>query len=332
VAAVVIERFSADVAPEGVEQSLAALWRQAARNAPIARALASNLVIITGERGAGTDVAPIEELASHHPARIVVLRHSRERGMGEPLSARVGILVFGPAHARFGVEEIAISSCCSDASLPSLVRRVTLGDVPTSIWWSDDLSHLPPIPNLVTMGRQLVYDSRGFADLHRGLQIAGSMLKVPGAPHLADLNWRRLRPIRQALASAMKADHPLEISLDRTEIRHRCGESALGLLFAGWLASRLGSPTIEWPAILEGTSEAEELLHVSFGQAARPDLTMSMDRRRVLVRYGSGASRVEVPVPHESTAEAIGAELRNATRDVCLQDALKALERYAAQS
>src|SRR2546423_374179 len=90
----------------------------------------------------------------------VSTRAWRASTAGARLAAHVGVLAFGPPDARYGVERIVIRSACSDAALPSIVRRLMLGDVPTSVWWTDDLSGTRPLGPLVTMGRQLLYDSR----------------------------------------------------------------------------------------------------------------------------------------------------------------------------
>src|SRR5271156_4872342 len=193
--------------PETIESDLSTLWRDVVRGTPTtARAVMSNLVVCCEPASSEDAGAPppldgvgVVEVAARHPARIIVLAHSR----GEPdcaakIAAAVGILTFGSGEARHAVEQIAIRSRCTDASLPSIVRRLTLGDVPTSIWWTDDLSRSPLLTTLVTMGRQLVYDSRQWTDVPGGVSSVAALLNHPHAPNLADLSWRRLAPMRQA--------------------------------------------------------------------------------------------------------------------------------------
>ena len=73
---------AAPSAAETVDDDLAALWREIARTAPVSRAVMSNLVVYC-RRAAGDDVdlasppegVPIDEVARHHPARVILLHH-----------------------------------------------------------------------------------------------------------------------------------------------------------------------------------------------------------------------------------------------------------------
>src|SRR5205814_7078951 len=138
-----------------------------------------------------------------------------------PVAASVGVLTFGPPQSRYGVEHIAVRSACATASLPSIVRRMTLGSVPTSVWWTDDLSEVTPLEPLVVMGRQLLYDSRRWRDVRRGVRRLAALLGGSHSLDLADLNWRRLAPMRQGILHAAAASGG-DITPPRSvHIRHR---------------------------------------------------------------------------------------------------------------
>ena len=82
--------------------------------------------------------------------RVIVLDHERGHAHASgPFAAGVGVAMFGPDQARYGVEQIAVQSDCAEDSLPSIVRRLLRGDVPTSVWWTEDLSRVPPITAIV---------------------------------------------------------------------------------------------------------------------------------------------------------------------------------------
>src|SRR5579872_6758709 len=153
--------------PRRIEADLAAVWLELGRESPVSRALLANLIVVCHRpREASVDLAgpcdiPVEEVARRHPSRVIVLYHDPdETRRCPPVEAGVSVLTFGTAAMRFGVEQIAVRSACAEVSLPSIVRRLTRGGVPTSVWWTDDLSRTRPIEALVAMGRQLVYDSR----------------------------------------------------------------------------------------------------------------------------------------------------------------------------
>ena len=169
----VADRVWRPSAPDRIDADLTALWREIARDGPVSRAVMSNLVVYCRcPADRDIDLAsppagiPVEGVASHHPARVILLHHDPDAPDAQrPLAAHVGVLIFGPPGARYGVEQIVIRSACSEAALPSIVRRLMLGDVPTTVWWTEDFSGTRPLTSLVTMGRQLVYDSRRWRDV-----------------------------------------------------------------------------------------------------------------------------------------------------------------------
>src|SRR5438874_751586 len=195
-AAALIDRLWRESSPDAVDRDLATLWRDVGREGPIARALMANLVVF---RESAPDVetdlssplpdVPVDEVSGRHPSRVIVLRHSRGRADPcAPVAASVGVLTFGPPQSRYGVEHIAVRSACATASLPSIVRRMTLGYVPTSVWWTDDLSEVTPLEPLVVMGRQLLYDSRRWRDVRRAVRRLAALLGASHSLDLADLN------------------------------------------------------------------------------------------------------------------------------------------------
>jgi len=323
--------------PGKIEADLSALWAETARDAPVARALMSNLVVYFNQQARDeTDFAAafgevaIDEVARRHPSRVLVLQHdSNLSGLKTPIGAAIGILVFGPPNAQVGVEEIAINCTCADESLASIVRALTLGDVPTSIWWASDLSRETPLAPLLAMGRQFLYDSRQWSDLQRGIRAMAGVLEQPRVPDLADLNWRRLKPMRQALTHALgPALRPADIRLAWVRIKHRPGDATLAWLLCGWLCARLGwCEGGELPVSVEEAARADELLWLEGGSGAGPDLTATMNAHRVLVEYSRAGVPFSVAVPHETDADAIAAELRGLAKDVCLHDSVRVLTR-----
>ena len=335
-AASVARRTIRSSEPERIEADLAALWRELAREAPISRAVLSNLVVFCYRPvDASVDLAqplelPLDEIASRHPSRIIVLHHGRREDMLQgPSEASIGVLTFGPAGSRYGVEEIAIRAVCGEASLPSIVRRLTLGGVPTTVWWTADLSAVVPLTALVTMGRQLIYDSRLWQDVRLGVRALQSVVANPDAPDLADLNWRRLTTLREALhhviASAAGLD---DRPAGQLRVRHRSGEAALAWLLAGWIEAQL-APVYEITVAIEEAPGQDDLLVVAFGQD-EPEITLALTEDAVVVRLRGRSTPDVIARPRESDAEAVAAELRSLARDVCLHAALAALVRRFA--
>src|SRR5687767_1382175 len=147
---------SAPSSAHTVEVDLAALWCDVAAAGPISRAAMSNLVIV-GDRTDRGPAALLEEplvaaVARLHPARIIALEYHAGARACPPTAATVGIMTFGAGQPRYGVEMIAVRLECAGASLPSVVRALTRGDMPTTIWWKGDLSASPAAITLLELG------------------------------------------------------------------------------------------------------------------------------------------------------------------------------------
>lgn len=333
-AAVVATRLFRASTPEAIEPDLAALWREITEtDAPIARAVMSNLVVFRSR--AATPLSstatlaidpPVEEVLARHPSRLIVLEHEHlERTSDAPFAAGVGIAVFGPEHARYGVEQIVARAACAEVALPSIVRRFIRGDLPTTVWWTEDLSQVPPFDALVTMGRQLLYDSRQWSDVAGGVRAIAPLVGDRYAD-LADLNWRRLTPVRRALAHARHAGGLAILSHDATvHVAHRPGESALAWLLAGTLMAGQKGPAAPWPRVDDSAPDDAVLLMTIRRDSS--ETTVTLTAHSVVVDEGAGAPLVAtVPVEHE--ADAVAAELRMLSQDADLGAAIRALDRH----
>jgi len=333
-AGAVADRTFRATVPEQIEADLTALWREVGAAAtPIARAVMSNLVVFRDRtKDAETDPAalvaglPLDEVTARHPSRTIVVEHCHETGSAPALSAGVGIVTFGPPQARYGVEQIVIRSACPDEALLSILRRFVRGDLPTTVWWTEDMSTAPALEAFIEVGRQLLYDSRRWRDVRRGFAAVTAAI-ADDRIDPADLNWRRLAPLRRALEHARG---PLASPAWRqvpVHIAASPGEEALAWLCAGWLRSaRRGadreSVTLALPRAGEGTPDAPA--------AAGALLSVTVERLRATL--GAHACTVDgieptlvVPAVLESDADAIAAELRSLARDPSLIAAIRAL-------
>lgn len=328
-ATAVVERTWRESTPEGVEQDLAALWRDlASGESPVTRAVMANLVVFrlperarADEPSARSGDAVLESVVALHPSRTLVIEHDRgEPDPQAPFAAGVGVSVFGTAAGRYGVERILVRAACADESLPSIIRRFVHGGRPTSLWWTEDLSKSAPSDCLIELARQLIYDSRQWSDVRGGLRAIAALAKARHVD-LADLNWRRLAPIRRALVHAAAGLGTDRSSLTMT-VAHAPGEAALGWLLAGWIAARLRLAPHQWPAF-EATADDGELVTFTIHDGAS-SLTTALDRHRVLVSQ-TGVAPISVPAAEEPIADAVAAEMRSLSRDAVLTDTIAAL-------
>jgi hypothetical protein len=332
-AAALTDRVWRSSSPQRIEADLTALWQELAREAPVSRAVMSNLVVVCRRpTSVAADPAappelpgdlPIDEIAGRHPARLIVVHYSPELPStgGPSADARVGVVTFGPRETRYGVEQIVVRSACVEAALPSIVRPFLLGDIPTSVWWVEDFSGMPPLPAVLALGRQLLFDSRSWQDVRAAVAALAPVLSDTLGPDLADVNWRRLLPLRRALVHALESttgDSGGAPSAIR--ISHRSGESALAWLLAGWLQS--APAPVPWAIeVSEDPQRDDDVLTLSIADRLR----LRLDDHRVVVEDARRGAAFTVAVPQETAAEAIAAELRMLTRDRGFHDALRAL-------
>jgi len=322
--------------PARIDADLSAIWQDLARDAPVARAALSNLVVFCHRPGdTPVDLAqplevPVEEVAGRHPSRIIVVLHDPQRAASyAPFAASVGVLTFGPAGSRYGVEEIALRLVCGDASLPSIVRGLVVGGLPTSVWWLNDFSDATPPDALIRIGRQLVYDSRQWRDVRQGILALKPVVANPRSPDLADLNWRRLTTLRRTLLHAIESAPALDVQrFAHVRVRHRAGEAALAWLLCGWLDAQLQTLAAVKVDVEEAADPAD-VLTVLFG-CGDPEISLSLGDQTVVATLRGGGAPVTAALSRENQAEAVAATLRTLGRDVCLHRALAALIRRFA--
>jgi len=319
-AAVVNDRTWRTSTPATIEKDLATLWRDVGAKGPIARAIMSNLVVVRAariERRAGVS---IDDVAGQHPSRVLIIDHQQPGdGPCEITGARVGVVTYGPPEARYGVEQVAVRSSCTDESLPSLIRGLVRGERPISVWCAEDISHVPLLTSIVDMGRQLVYDSRRWGDVRRGVEALEPWQHLD----LADVNWRRLAPVRRAVILAALLDRR-DWRPDDVSIAYRPEHRSLAWLLAGWLAASLEWRGGSLPRIEEQPDDS--VVSVSIGHGDQP-VQVRSDGRQVVVQRADRPPSV-VGIPHEGEADAVAAELHTLSHDARLHDALSALQRH----
>lgn len=315
-----------------IDTTLPDLWREAASENPVSRALMSNLVIVRyGERLPESGLSGLDpksdivRIAERHCARVILLNYSPTVGQPcGPGKASVGVLIFGSGAARYGVEAVAVDAVCAEASVPSIVRRLTRGDVPTTVWWTADLSRIQPPDRMVQTGRQLLYDSAGWQDVREGARRVAALVDLPRGPDLADLNWQRLAPLRAAIVHALGQESRATSLLPAgASIRHRAGDEPAAWLIGAWLGRALG-----WTAlpIIEQSDRDDDVVAVTLG-GNDWQITACIDGLRVAVGCGGDTPPFSVPVPRRNLEDRVVLELRNLGRDVYLRETMTTLEK-----
>jgi glucose-6-phosphate dehydrogenase assembly protein OpcA len=265
-----------DTTVRAIEAHLARLWTdQSQADDPTvtekglqhARASVLNLIVmVPDELAAARVVESMSGLGLRHPSRAIVLAADPSAD-GPPLSAGI------TAHCHVGVDarapvcyEVVALTVRGEAAehLASVVAPLLIHDLPTHVWWPGDPPFAdPPFDQLVEMSDRVVVDSDEFGDLLLGMRRLTTLRRRSG---VGDLGWRRLGWWQELTAEFFDAPRFRRYlpNLNRLAIRYavptagggpgrpRRGSRAGGLqprvasplagpmLYAGWIASRLG--------------------------------------------------------------------------------------------
>jgi glucose-6-phosphate dehydrogenase assembly protein OpcA len=232
-----------------VERELDQLWAglEGPDGAAQTRALMANVVAFCRSRQ--EEAAIVDDIATivaRHPSRVVVLTadaaseadeiealvaaHGRSGDGGEQLCGEHVMLRAGGPSAR---------------SLPSAVRSLVLGDLPTALWWATP--EAPPLAGdlfdeLAGEATQVIYDSMAWTDPLRQLVVTARWIATNGGQATSDLAWRRPKLWRRLIAQMMDpALAPGAIdNITEVDIEHGPHTLTQAWLLSGWLAFRLG--------------------------------------------------------------------------------------------
>ena len=219
---------------------------------PVHRARMSNLIVYCDDPAKAAQIEDcLPKVVCAHPARVLLLIADRGAESSE-IQSSVEVRQAGQG-AQLCSEQITLhAGSHASEHLPFAVRGLLIGDLPTNVWWA--ASTPPPLAgpildNLAENAQQVVFDSLGWAEPHRGVAAMSTWLTrferdgSDGRWRVAsDLNWRRLKYWRRLLAQALSpAVNPQAIE-NITEIQIEHGPHAVTLAWqiAGWMASRLG--------------------------------------------------------------------------------------------
>ena len=229
---------------------------------PHARASVLNL-IVTVVDGAAADrvVQTLMGLGVRHPSRAIVLV-PEPRSAEKPLDARISTHCHDASGGgdRVCYEEVVMTVRGEAAShLSGIVAPLLIHDLPTHVWWPGDPPFGDPVfDQLMEMGDRVLFDSADFGDLLGGLRRLGSLRRTSG---VGDLSWERLSWWQELTAQFFDVPRFRRYlpNLSRLQLRYAvappasdrheedeevapgvAAPMAQALLYAGWIATRLG--------------------------------------------------------------------------------------------
>jgi glucose-6-phosphate dehydrogenase assembly protein OpcA len=360
------------VALRDVERELSRRQRavQGPGDNPVVRACMSNLIIYCDRMELADTLADaVPDIVTTHPARVLLL--VAESGPGDE-AVRAGVCVRGHVvdpgrwviseqvtlHARgHGVE-----------GLPSAVRALIIGDLPTNLWWA--VPQPPPLAGVVMheladTAQQIIYDSIGWPAPARGVVATGAWLEQIESQDrterwrvASDLNWRRLKYWRRLVAQALDPEVAPGALESITDVLLEHGPHAVVQAWelVSWLASRLGwhvqtgqvEPNVEiaWQMVAahgpvrvrirrlaDGPSELRRVRVACTldGTPGAIDVTVEDGHHLAAVLEGRGGAARTVIVPPMTLSELIVRQLSDRERDPIFRESM-AVARVLAQS
>jgi glucose-6-phosphate dehydrogenase assembly protein OpcA len=219
------------------------------------------IVTVVDAAAADRVVRTLVDLGVRHPSRALVIV-PEPRGDGAPLDARISTHCHDAAGEgdRICYEEVVLSVRGDAAAhLSGIVAPLLIHDLPTHVWWPGDPPfHDPVFDQLVEMSDRVVVDSADFGDTLSGLRRLANLRRKSG---VGDLSWERLSWWQELTAQFFDAPRFRRYlpNLSRLQVRYAVqppassrheedaevapGTSApmtQALLYAGWIATRLG--------------------------------------------------------------------------------------------
>ena len=331
-----------------------------------ARASVLNLiVIVVDDAAADRVVETLMTLGVRHPSRAIVL--VPDHGAATPsIDAKISTHCHDAADGgeRVCCEEVVLAVHGEAAGhLSGIVSPLLIHDLPTHVWWPGEPPFRDPVfDQVVDLGDRVLVDSSDFSDLGTGMRRIAGLRRQSG---VGDLSWERLSWWQELTAQFFDAQRFRRYlpNLSRLLIRYAvpaqppdpvASPLAQALLYAGWIATRLGwkrHRTLEpladggFRLTLEGRHEMVDLvLRPEPTDDVRPGDLVSV-RLRSLGETGAGEFIIDrrgdeatvatnadgmtallrlVPMETPTEAELLSAQLALDVVDPVYEDALRA--------
>jgi len=228
-----------DTTPSDIEEALRHLLQeQHAREDAHAPARVLNLVVVVDREWRGEIMNRLEQVGRYHASRTILC--SVEPGR-DTIDASVVMTVAGdprPGELMMTRERVILEVGEKHlAQLDTIVDPLVVTDLPTLVWAPH--GHPEAVDALLQMSQVVLIDSINEPDAMSALRRAKQLAE--GA-YVVDLAWLRTTPWRERVAATFDPPRWREelLRIDSVTVRHRPDSGVGGVLFFGWLASRLG--------------------------------------------------------------------------------------------
>jgi glucose-6-phosphate dehydrogenase assembly protein OpcA len=197
-----------------------------------------NMVCVVDRDWSGEVANRLKGVGRYHAGRTIVLALERRRTQ---IDAVADVVSEGePEHGRFVLLRETVVLHVGDqhvAGLRSIVDPLVVTDIPTVVW--SPHGHPEAVDALLPVAQSVMWDSVAESDPASALARAAELAE---RAYVVDLAWLRGTPWRERVAAYFDPvpARRLLSNISKVTVRHAPGSEAGGMLFLGWLSSRLG--------------------------------------------------------------------------------------------
>jgi glucose-6-phosphate dehydrogenase assembly protein OpcA len=228
-----------DTTPGDIDEALRTLLQQQhARDDCHAPARVLNLVVVVDREWRGEIMNRLEQVGRYHASRTILCAVEPGR---TTLDASVVMTVEGerkPGDLALTRERVIVEvGEMHLAKLDTIVDPLVVTDLPTVVW--SPHGHPEAVDALLHLSQVVLIDSVNEPDAARALRRAH---ELGAEAYVVDLAWLRTTPWRERVAAPFDPPRwrPELYRIDSVTVRHRPDSGVAGVLFVGWLGSRLG--------------------------------------------------------------------------------------------
>ena len=229
-----------DTTPSAIEAALRELLaRRFQEDRAFVPARVMNLVVIVDRAFRGEVENRLARVGRYHPSRLVLAAVEDDRTQLDAWAAVAAEdAVHKPGHIAVGRERVEIEIGPQHLeSLDTIVDPLLVSDLATMVWAPH--GHRAGVDALRRLANIVLIDTQDEPEVGEAF---GRAADLTGSAYVVDLAWLRSTPWRERVAATF--DPPAMRqglgAIDRVVVRHRHDSTAAGVLFCGWLASRLG--------------------------------------------------------------------------------------------
>jgi glucose-6-phosphate dehydrogenase assembly protein OpcA len=255
-----------DTTPSEIDEALRELLcNQHARDQSHAPARVLNLIVVVDREWRGEIMNRLEQVGRYHASRTILCDVEPKR---TTIDASVVITVDRQPNAPALMRERVILEVGAKhlPKLDTIVDPLVVTDLPTVVWAPH--GHPEALDALLHLSQVVLIDSVNEPDPASALKRAE---ELSADAYVVDLAWLRTTPWRERVATTF--DPPRwrdELwHIDSVTVRHRPDSGAAGILFFGWLASRLGWDT---GSLTQANGSAR-----GHARARRRDVTLTLE-------------------------------------------------------